>query len=318
MKKTAVILFNLGGPDKPEAVKPFLYNLFSDPAIIRIPAPFRQILAHIIASRRASVAAEIYRKIGGRSPILENTEAQARALEKELADLGTIKCFVCMRYWHPFADEVVDAVKNFAPDKIILLPLYPQFSTTTTASSIKAWEDACRAANFEVPAKMVDYYPEEAGFIKTLTEGACAAYARAKKHGAPRFLFSAHGLPEKIIEAGDPYQFQCEQTAAALFKEIRIPETESVLCYQSRVGPLKWIGPTADEEIARAGRDRVPVIIVPIAFVSEHSETLYEIDILFRELAAKAGVPYFERVATVGTSPAFIEGLGRLVRWAVV
>lgn len=317
MKKIAVVLFNLGGPDRLEAVKPFLLNLFSDPAILRAPAPFRQILAHIIASRRAPKAADIYKKIGGRSPILENTEAQARALEKELADLGSVKCFVCMRYWHPFAHEVVGLVKNFAPDEIVLLPLYPQFSTTTTASSIKAWKDACRAAKFDMPAKTIDHYPEEAGFIKTLAEGARAAYAKAKMYGKPRLLFSAHGLPEKIVCAGDPYPVQCEQTATALFKEIGIHETESVLCYQSRVGPLKWIGPSTNEEIARAGRDKVPLVIVPVAFVSEHSETLYEIDILFRELAAKAGVPYFGRVAAAGTSPAFIEGLARLARRVV-
>src|ERR1700733_7639653 len=144
MKKTAVILFNLGGPDRPEAVKPFLVNLFNDPAILRVPAPLRHILAHIIASKRAPVAAEIYKKIGGRSPILENTEAQARALEKVLADLGAVKCFVCMRYWHPLTQETVRAVKNFAPDQILLLPLYPQFSTTTTGSSLAAWRDTAR------------------------------------------------------------------------------------------------------------------------------------------------------------------------------
>jgi len=317
MNKLAVILFNLGGPDKLQAVELFLYNLFSDPAIIRLPTPLRQLAAHFIASKRAKTAMAIYEKIGGRSPIFENTEAQARALEHELVDLGTVKCFTCMRYWHPLTNEVVRAVKEFAPDKIILLPLYPQFSTTTTGSSFKAWQDAVRSEELDVPTREVNYYPDESGFIKTLAESTRAAYVKAQNFGTPRLLFSAHGLPEKIVKSGDPYQFQCEQTAEALAKELAIENLDWVLCYQSKVGPLTWIGPSAETEIERAARDKLPIVIVPIAFVSEHSETLYEIDILFRNLAAAKGVPYFDRVATVGTSPAFIAGLSSLVRWAL-
>ncbi|HUY68981.1 MAG TPA: ferrochelatase [Alphaproteobacteria bacterium] len=313
MTKTAVILFNLGGPDGPEAVTPFLYNLFRDPAIIRLPPPLRQVVAELIARKRAPITREIYAKLGGCSPIFANTQAQARALEKRL---GTdFRCFVAMRYWHPFAEGAARAVKEFAPDEIILLPLYPQFSTTTTASSFKSWERAVRRAGLHAPTRKIDRYPAMPGFIAALAENAreaCKGLAAAH-NAAPRYLFSAHGLPEKIVRAGDPYPAQCAQTAEALAKELGLKRGDWVLCYQSRVGPLKWIGPATDEEIARAGRDGVPIVIVPIAFVSEHSETLYEIDMLYRALAQKAGVPAFARAQTVGAAPAFIAGLAGLV-----
>src|ERR1700733_15391411 len=170
MSKTAVILFNLGGPDAPEAVEPFLFNLFKDPAIVRFPSPFRQALAWLIAKRRAKIAREIYGKIGGRSPILENAQAQARALEQALGDFGEVKAFVAMRYWYPLTEDVVEAVKKFAPDQIVLLPLYPQFSTTTTASSLKAWHHAAKKAGLDVPTRTIRCYPEEPGFIQALAE----------------------------------------------------------------------------------------------------------------------------------------------------
>jgi ferrochelatase len=314
MKKIAVVLFNLGGPDSPEAVKPFLLNLFNDPAIIQLPAPWRPIVARLIAAKREKIAAAIYTKIGGRSPILENTKAQAAALKEKLASNGEFRCFVSMRYWRPFAEETAQAVKDFAPDEIVLLPLYPQFSTTTTASSFKSWVEAARSIGLDVPTKKICCYPGDAGFIRSLAQSTRAIYEKAKPYGKPRLLFSAHGLPEKIVKNGDPYQFQCEYTVTALVKELSIPSLDWVLCYQSRVGPLTWIGPSTDEEIIRAGRDKVPATIVPIGFVSEHSETLFEIDILYRELAARSGVPYFDRVATVGTADAFIEGLAELVQ----
>jgi ferrochelatase len=332
MTKIAVVLFNLGGPDHLDAVEPFLRNLFRDPAIIRLPALLRHPVARLIAKRRAVIARDIYAKIGGRSPLFENTQAQARALEKELADLGAVQSFVAMRYWHPFAEGAVRAVKDFAPDEIVLLPLYPQFSTTTTASSLAAWKKAARKAKLTAPEKTICCYPVTPGFIAALAENTRAELEKAlaangcalmqsktgiKPHGVPRVLFSAHGLPEKIVKGGDPYQFQCGQTAAALAKELGLEPADWVLCYQSRVGPLTWIGPSAEQEIARAGRDRVPVVMAPIAFVSEHSETLYEIAMLFRDLAAKAGVPYFAAVSAVGTNPAFIKGLAGLVREAL-
>ena len=321
MKKTAVILFNLGGPDSPEAIKPFLFNLFNDPAIIRLPQPLRYLVAKLISSRREKTAQDIYGKIGGGSPILENTMAQARALENALVDQGharrgRIKCFVCMRYWHPFADQVTAQVKEFGPEEIILLPLYPQYSTTTTASSLKAWKTAAAKAWLNVRTKSVCCYPDEPGFIHVLTDLIRASLREAEPHGIPRILFSAHGLPKKIVQAGDPYQWQCERTARALVKELAVDGLDWSLCYQSRVGPLKWIGPSTDDEIRRAGADKVPVVIVPISFVSEHSETLVEIDMECRHLAAQSGVPFYVYTSTVSTASAFINGLAALVQKA--
>lgn len=315
MTKTAIVLFNLGGPDSPGAVRPFLYNLFSDPAILRVPTPMRQILAWIIAKRRMKIAQAIYAKIGGRSPILENTQAQARALETVLG--GDFKCFIAMRYWYPFIAGAAAAVKQFAPDRIVLLPLYPQFSTTTTASSLKAWHQAAAKVGLTVPAKSVCCYPEGEGFIRALASATRNAYEAAQPHGTPRVLFSAHGLPEKIVRAGDPYAMQCARTVSALVAALGIAGPDHVLCYQSRVGPLKWIGPTTDEEIRRAGRDGVPIVVVPIAFVSEHSETLVELDIEYRHLAQQSGVPFYARVPVAGIAPDFIGGLAALVRAAL-
>ena len=316
MKKIAVVLFNLGGPDSPEAVRPFLFNLFNDPAIIRLPFPFRQILARMISSGRETAAQEIYAKIGGHSPILENTQAQASLLEKRLNDLGEVKCFVAMRYWHPFTEETAMAVKAFRPDRIILLPLYPQFSTTTTQSSFDAWHKAAQQARLFAPTKTICCYPENTGFITALVEATIAAYDQAKEHGTPRVLFSAHGLPEKIVKAGDPYPSHCEKTAKAIVAEMeKTGQTlDWTLCYQSRVGRLKWIEPYTDEEIIRAGKEKKPLVIVPIAFVSEHSETLVEIDIEYRHLAEQSGVPFFAYVPTVGEALDFIEGLSDMVR----
>ena len=314
-KKVAVILFNLGGPDKLSSVQPFLFNLFSDPAIIRVPQPLRFLIAKLISTRRAPIAQEIYAKIGGSSPILKNTQDQATALEQALNHSGenTFKTFIAMRYWHPFAAETVQKVKEFAPDEIILLPLYPQFSTTTTGSSFKEWKQVISKAGLNVPTKSLCCYPQESGFIRALAASTRQAYEKAKKYGTPRVLFSAHGLPEKIVKAGDPYQAQCEMTVEALRREIKIENMDSLLCFQSRVGPMKWIGPATDEEVRRAGKDQVPLVIVPIAFVSEHSETLVELDIEYRHLAQQCGVPHFLCVPTVGIAPDFFQGLAQLV-----
>ncbi len=314
-KKIAVVLFNLGGPDQLSAVRPFLFNLFNDPAIIGLPSPLRQFVAWMISSRRDKTAQEIYGKIGGRSPILENTQKQAEALQKNLQDCGEVRTFVAMRYWHPMKEQAVLNVMAFQPDEIVLLPLYPQFSTTTTASSLKKWHETARKFGLNVPTKILCCYPQHDGFIQSLTTSTRAAYDKIAGQGArPRVLFSAHGLPEKIVKAGDPYQWQCEQTVEALVKALAIPDLDYSICYQSRVGPLKWIGPSTDNEIRRAGQNRVPLIVVPIAFVSEHSETLVEIDMEYRHLAHEVGVPSYTYVPTVSVTPDFIAGLGDLVR----
>ena len=309
--KVAIILFNLGGPDSLEAVQPFLRNLFGDPAILRLPALIRRPLASFLARRRAPKARAIYAKIGGSSPILGQTEAQARALEAALGGEHEWRGYVCMRYWHPMTAAVVRSVKRFAPDRIVLLPLYPQFSTTTTASSFKEWNDT---ATFKVPTTTIESYPVEPGFIAASVELVKQGLADAGTV-PKRVLFSAHGLPEKIIKAGDPYQAQVEQTAKAITDAIG--GLNWSICYQSRVGPLKWIGPSTDAEIRRAGADRVAVVVYPLSFVSEHSETLVELDIDYRHLADEVGIPTYIRVPTVGTHPLFIAGLARLVRDAL-
>jgi ferrochelatase len=313
--KVAVILFNLGGPDSLDAVQPFLRNLFGDPAILRLPTLIRSPLARFLSSRRTAKARAIYAKIGGSSPILGQTEAQARALEEALGkdddQENDWRGYVCMRYWHPMTEAVVRSVERFAPGRIVLLPLYPQFSTTTTASSFKEWNDTAR---FKVPTKTIASYPTEPGFIAASIELVKQGLADAGA-GARRVLFSAHGLPERVIKAGDPYQAQVEQTAKAIADGLG--EIDWSICYQSRVGPLKWIGPSTDAEIRRAGADKVAVVVYPLAFVSEHSETLVELDIDYRLLADEVGVPTYIRVPTVGTHPLFIAGLARLVRDAL-
>jgi len=316
MSRLAVVLFNLGGPDRPEAVQPFLFNLFNDPAIIGVPQPLRWLLAKLISRRRAPVAADIYRQLGGGSPLLPNTEAQARALEQALAGIGIVKAFIAMRYWHPLGDATARAVKAFAPDEVILLPLYPQFSTTTTASSLKQWEQSARRLGLNAPTRTVCCYPAEAGFIEAIASLVRPAFERASGLGRPRLLFTAHGLPQRVVDRGDPYQKHVEMTAASVLAKLAIPDVDSQISYQSRVGPLEWLKPYTEDELRRAGADRVPLVVVPIAFVSEHSETLVELDITYREEALKLGVPHYERVATVSVHPAFIDGLARLVREA--
>ncbi len=309
--KIAIILFNLGGPDSLEAVQPFLRNLFSDPAIITLPDWLRLPLARFIAARRTPKATSIYARIGGSSPILGQTEAQARALEAALGPEHEWRGYVCMRYWHPMTEAVVNSVRRFAPDRIVLLPLYPQFSTTTTGSSVRAWNAA--TSGFKVPTVSVDSYPTEPGFIRASVELVKEGLAQAQ--GAVRVLFSAHGLPEKTIKAGDPYQTQVEQTAATIGEHLGTLDWS--VCYQSRVGPLRWIGPSTEAEIQRAGRDKTGIVLYPLSFVSEHSETLVELDIDYRRLANESGVPSYVRVPTVGTHPLFIHGLANLVKAAL-
>jgi ferrochelatase len=312
MKKTAVILFNLGGPDSLEAVAPFLFNLFNDKAIIGLPQPLRYLLAKLISRKRTPVAQEIYGHIGGKSPILELTQAQASALEQQLASASSdYKVFIAMRYWHPFTHETVHAVKSYAPDEIILLPLYPQFSSTTSGSSLKLWHQEALRAGITAPSRTICCYPMQDDLITAHCLLLEEAYGRAQAFGSPRILFSAHGLPEKIIKAGDPYQWQVEQTVSRLMQHWG-KAADYVVCYQSRVGPLQWIGPSTEDEIARGGKDGVPLVIVPIAFVSEHSETLVELDIEYKARAEAQGVPAYIRVPALGSMPEFIKGLAAL------
>ena len=313
-RKTAVVLFNLGGPDQLEAVRPFLFNLFNDPAIIGAPRPVRWGLAQFISRRRAPVAQEIYEHLGGGSPLLPNTEAQATALEQALG--GDARVFVAMRYWHPFADETAAAVRDYAPEQVVLLPLYPQFSTTTTGSSIADWHLAAQKVDLDVPTSTVCCYFGNSAFVESI-----AARIRSvlddQPESTPRVLFTAHGLPKKVIAAGDPYQWQVERTAEAIAQVVDRPNMDWVVCYQSRVGPLEWIQPYTSDVLEEAGRAGTPVIVVPIGFTSEHSETLVELDIEYRELAEEVGVPTYARIETVGADALFIGGLADLVASAV-
>lgn len=315
LKKTAIILFNLGGPDELKAVKPFLFNLFNDPAIIDLPKPLRWLVAKLISSRRAVKAQNIYNKIGGKSPILEFTNTQAKALEERLLSYdksSDYKVFVSMRYWHPMSDTVVRNVKNYAPDHIILLPLYPQFSTTTTGSSFTDWEHSAKSINLNTPTTKICCYPADLSFITAHAKLIKDAYWKASENGKPRVLFSAHGLPEKIIEKGDPYQWQIEKTVSVITQVLAIEELDYSICYQSRVGPMKWIGPSTESEIKRAGKEKIPLLVVPVSFVSEHSETLVELDIEYRHLAEKHGAIGYVRVPALGVEPLFIEALADL------
>src|ERR1700730_2447576 len=241
MARRAVVLMNLGGPDSPEAVRPFLYNLFSDPAIIGLPTVARRPLAWLIAARRYRIAAEIYAHLGGASPLLPNTEAQARALEAELG--ADYRCFIAMRYWHPMTQAAVAAVKEWQPDEAVLLPLYPQFSTATTGSSLTAWHEEAQRQGLASPTQTVTAYPTEAGFIAALAGLIDRGLAEAAGAGKTiRLLMSAHGLPLKIVRQGDPYPQQVESTAAAVVAALAQPIADWRVCYQSRVGPLAWLG----------------------------------------------------------------------------
>lgn len=306
---------NLGGPDSLAAVEPFLFNLFSDPAIIRLPYLLRAPLARVVARRRAGVAREIYRRLGGGSPLLANTEAQAQALDTRLG--SNFRSFIAMRYWPPTSVDAASAVTRWRPDEIVCLPLYPQYSTTTTASSMAAWHRAAARCRLDCPTRAVRCYPTEAGFIAALARLVGSALDGFSNNGRPpRLLLSAHGLPKRIVSAGDPYSGQVEATAKALVVALGRPGLDWLVCYQSRVGPLEWIGPATDAEIRRAGAEGVPLVVAPISFVSEHSETLVELDMDYRQIAEASGVPAYLRVSTVGTQPEFIDSLASLVRHA--
>ncbi len=317
--RIAVVLFNLGGPDRPEAIRPFLLNLFSDKAILRVPFFVRPVLARIIAGRRLKPATANYALLGGRSPLLDLTRAQGLALEAALPEIEA-RCFIAMRYWHPFSDEAAKAVKAFQPHEVVLLPLYPQFSTTTTGSSLDAWREAAARLGLVAPVTTLCCWPEDAGYAEATAAIVRRAWEQASAAldgTALRLLFSAHGLPEAIVRAGDPYQWQIERTVRAVIAAWG-PEAPAdwAICYQSRATPQKWLEPSTDQEVARAARDKVAVVVVPIAFVSDHSETLVELDVEYRHLAEKLGVPGYFRVPAQNDETNFVAALADLVRRA--
>ena len=307
--KKAVILFNLGGPDSLEAVEPFLFNLFNDPAIIGLPGIFRYPLAKLISKRRTPVAKAIYEEMGGKSPILEETEAQARAIEKSLEkESDDYKCFIVMRCWNPRAERVIKEVKTFDPEQIILLPLYPQFSNATSGSSIKEWLDISAKEKLKAEIKIICCYPTEKDFILSYTN-LIKEKINTNELKKTTVIFSAHGLPENKIKQGDPYQWQVENTVNELVKKLSIKNLNYILSYQSRVGPLKWIGPSTEVVIKEEAQKNKIIVVVPVAFVSEHSETLVELDIEYKKLATDNGCKDYLRVPAVTANQDFINSL---------
>ena len=311
--RIAVVLFNLGGPDNLANVEPFLFNLFNDKKIIALPNPFRYLVAKLISSRRKKKAQGIYEQMGGRSTILPETQAQAKKLEEQLMEYGSYKVFIDMRYWHPMSAQVMKELKEFQPEQIIMLPLYPQFSTTTTESSFENFLNHIKASGIEVPVDKICCYPVDKLFIDAYTDLISSEINKGEEQ--PVVLYSAHGIPLNRIKAGDPYQYHVEKTVEKINKSLKAQgyEFDHEICYQSKVGPLKWLEPATDDLVEKYAKDRRKIILAPISFVSEHSETLVELDIQYKELAQQHGAKSYERVPTVGTHPKFIECLKELV-----
>ncbi|WP_227321039.1 ferrochelatase [Acidisoma silvae] len=318
--RVAVVLFNLGGPDNQDAVRPFLMNLFTDPAILRVPPFIRPFLARYIAHKRVPAAQENYRLMGGGSPLLPLTERQASALEADLKQDWDAKCFIAMRYWHPFSEAAVAAVKAWQPEEILLLPLYAQYSSTTTGSSLVAWREAAAKAGLAVKTTTLCCWFEDEAVLANaaaLAQGTIDAAKAALPPGTPlRVLFSAHGLPQVIVDRGDPYQFQIEAYVAGLRRYLTDPAIDSLVCYQSRATPQQWLAPSTDDAVMEAGRDGVALVVVPVAFVSDHSETLVELDMEYRDLAEKHGVPGYFRAPVQNDDPGFIAALAGVARHA--
>lgn len=315
--RIAVVLGNLGGPDSLEAVRPFLFNLFSDPDIFGFPLGFltQRPLAALIAWRRAPEAAHGYAAIGGKSPILDYTRAQAEALQRALG--GDYEVHVCMRYWHPLSDEVVTALKKKNYTRVILLPLYPQYSITTTGSSYNEFMRQCQRQDYHPTVTLVREWYENPDYQAAVVD---TLRTEANKFPDPdpariELLFSAHGLPQKIVRQGDPYERQIRATYDAVCQQLGWPHT--TLCYQSRVGPLEWLRPyTADVIRAKAGTKQM--LVYPIAFVSDHVETLFELGITYADLARGQGIEQYRVAPALNNHPRFIAALKSLVLHATV
>jgi protoporphyrin/coproporphyrin ferrochelatase len=311
--KKAIILFNLGGPDKLENVEPFLFNLFNDPAILNLPTFLRYPLAKLISNRRAPVAKKIYAELGGSSPILKLTKEQSNALEIKLnqtQEENEYKCFIIMRCWNPRAKDVIKDVQLYGPDEVVLMPLYPQYSAATSGSSIKEWKDICKKNNYDIKTSTICCYPTDQNFINAHTKEIIKKTKDLKNF---KLIFSAHGLPEKNIKKGDPYQWQVEQSVKKIVESLNDENLDWILSYQSRVGPLKWIGPSTETTIIENSKIGKHIVLVPIAFVSEHSETLVELDIEYREIADANGCKNYTRVPALGINEDFITAMSELI-----
>jgi protoporphyrin/coproporphyrin ferrochelatase len=318
-KRTAVVLFQLGGPDSLEAIKPFLYNLFMDPDIINFPCAFlmRRPLAKFISSRRSLKVAENYKQIGGKSPILDLTRRQASALETALRIQNIdARVFIAMRYWHPMTDLVVKEIMAGGFEQVVLLPLYPQYSQATTLSSLHEWNRHREKQKLALLTKLVCCYPTHPLFIESLVDTINASLDRFTNISSADIdlVFSAHGVPLSYIKKGDPYQLQMEETVRSVLERGKW-NSPHTLCYQSKVGPMKWLQPSLIETVERlAGNNRKHLLVIPIAFVTDHIETLHEINIEVRKHAMAHGILQFELMSALNGHPKFIQCLAELVR----
>jgi ferrochelatase len=316
-EKIGVVLLNLGGPDSLEAVEPFLYNLFSDPDIIDFPGSFlfRKRLAKLISTRRAPGVIKQYREIGGKSPLKDYTLQQAALLEAKLNERLSAKVYVAMRYWKPFTGEALDAIDRDGIKKVILLPLYPQFSIATTTSSLKEWQKQLKERATKPDYSLVEHYFDHPTYIDALVERVQQGLERFPEQirDDVNILFSAHGTPIKLVKQGDPYSGQIAKTVAEIMDRGAFSQTHS-LCYQSKVGPLKWLTPSTPDTIADLASKGVKhMLLVPVAFASDHLETLFELGIEYRRQAKERGVIQYEVTEGLNDSPKFIDALAELV-----
>jgi ferrochelatase len=324
-KKVGVVLFQLGGPDSPAAVRPFLYNLFCDPDIIPLGplgGLLRKPLAWWIAARRSKIVDQHYAEIGGQSPIRQLTERQATKLADALRPHIDASVVVAMRYWHPLTAEAVAQLNRAAPEELVLLPLYPQYSLATTGSSLNEWSRRYKPARPPLPLHVVESFYNHPLYIEALVEKIALSLSHFEQPERAHLVFSAHGLPVSLIERGDPYQRQVEATVRLVLERgaqavARWP-VEHTLCYQSKVGRRAWLEPSLTATIAALAREgKKHLLVVPVAFVTEHIETLHEINIEARKEAEKLGIEQFEMMPAVGDSPRFIAALADMVLTAV-
>ena len=318
-RKIGVVLFQLGGPDSLEAIEPFLYNLFCDPDIIDFPFAriARQPLARLISATRARHVRRHYEEIGGRSPILEFTRRQARALETELRRDFDARVVVAMRYWHPFTEEAIRELEAHAPEEVVLLPLYPQYSRTTTGSSLNEWRRRFHPNGWNPRVQAISEFHEENGYIDALARAISEELSAFDDPSEVDMVFSAHSLPVAVIEAGDPYQRHIERTVELVWNRGHWSGRRH-LCYQSKVGASKWLQPSMHATMKRlADQGSHHVLVVPVSFVSDHVETLHEIDIEHRAQARGLGIQDYRMVRGLNDSPDFISVLAGLVRGRV-
>ncbi|MDR9404244.1 MAG: ferrochelatase [Halothece sp. Uz-M2-17] len=322
MGRVGVLLLNLGGPDELEDVRPFLYNLFSDPEIIRLPVSWLQKpLAWFISTARSRKSQENYKEIGGGSPLRRITEEQADALQAQLQAKGKdARVYVGMRYWHPFTEEAVVRIKRDQLDKLVILPLYPQFSISTSGSSFRILERIWQEdpALQKLPYTVIPSWYDEPAYLQAMADLIAQELDKFSHPEQVHIFFSAHGVPLSYVEeAGDPYQYEIEECTRLIMKTLNRPN-DHTLAYQSRVGPVEWLKPYTEEAIVELGEKGVKdLLVVPISFVSEHIETLQEIDIEYRELAEEAGVENFQRVPALNTDSTFIQALTNCVDQAL-